>query len=74
MEICKLIIELVDEKNPPDWNENTPLHKAAENGHKDVCRLIIENVNNKLPVNSYGKTPKDLADEWKDPEFSQLFM
>ena len=37
LEICEMIMENMDEKNPKgDWGV-TPLHRAAENGKLEVC-------------------------------------
>ena len=48
LEICRLIIDSVADKNPgyvngqtPYW---TPLHEAAKSGHLEVCKLILENI------------------------------
>ena len=44
LEICEMIMENMDEKNPKgDWGV-TPFHKAAENGRLEVCKLIVENL------------------------------
>ena len=44
LEICKLIAENVDFKNPSDLRGNTPLHLAATKGHLEVCKFLIESV------------------------------
>ena len=43
-EICRHIIEKVENKNPTDNYGWTPFHFAAQKGHLDVCQLIIEKV------------------------------
>merc|ERR1719334_209920 len=48
-DICHLIIENVEDKNPSDQFGRTPLHKAAQKGHTEICRLIIKNVQEKNP-------------------------
>ena len=63
MEICKLIIENVDDKNPADRNGMTPLHRAAEYGHLDICKLIIQNVEDKNPPSNDRSTPLHWAAE-----------
>ena len=35
-QICKLIIDNVEDKNPANDNGKTPLYTAAFNGHLDV--------------------------------------
>jgi len=46
LEVCRLIIENVQDKNPADEHKKTPLHFAVEEGHEKICRLIIENCQN----------------------------
>ena len=80
LEICKLIIENIADKNPADYDGNTPLHLAANTPiynapsidyeHLNTCRLILENVGDKNPANNLGKTPKDLA---RNKEILTLF-
>lgn len=40
-EICKLLLQNIEEDNPPMDNGYTPLHMAASNGHFEICKLII---------------------------------
>ena len=61
LEICKLIIENVEDKNPGDKLGWTPLHLAAKNGHLEICKLIIANVDDKKPLTRQGKTPRNVA-------------
>ena len=44
-DICQLIIDNVDDKNPKDKYHNTPLHKAAENGNfeQSHCCMGLKN-------------------------------
>ena len=37
------------DKNPKSEDGTTPLHFAAQVGHKEVCRLIIDSVMDKNP-------------------------
>ena len=41
LEICKLILEEVEEKSPVDDYGCTPFQLAAKNGHFAVCKFII---------------------------------
>ena len=61
LDLCKLIIENVEDKNPRDKFGWTPLHQAAVLGHLSVCKLILENVKDKNPADDEGQTPKDIA-------------
>ena len=42
LEICKLLLDRVEDKNPLDFEMCTPLHYAALRGHLDVVKLLIE--------------------------------
>ena len=44
VEICKLVLGKIDDKNPADNKGWTPLHLAAFNGHLDLCQTIIEQI------------------------------
>jgi ankyrin repeat protein len=57
LNICKFIIENVQDKNPADIDGNTPLHFAAISGNLDICKMIMENVQNRNPGNDNGDTP-----------------
>ena len=59
--ICKHIIENVDEKNPAMPDGVTPLMLAAQNGHYEICKLIISNVDDKNPAMHNGVTPLFMA-------------
>ena len=39
-EICEMIMENMEEKNPQNNSWVTPLHEAASEGHLEVCKLI----------------------------------
>ena len=57
MNVCRLIMDHLDDKNPQHNNGMTPLHSAAHNGHLDVCKLIMKNILNKNPPDGCGMTP-----------------
>ena len=72
LEICEMIMENMDEKNPKDDWGVTPLHEAAEYGKVEVCKLIVENVQcdkeickryqcDKNPKNDFNFTPLHMA-------------
>ena len=50
-------IQIMNTLEPSDWFGNTPLHKAAMNGHLSVVKLLIDNVQDKNPENNYKDTP-----------------
>ena len=47
-DICQLILENVEEKNPANKMGKTPLHLAAQGGHLGIVQLIIKNVEQKI--------------------------
>ena len=40
-DICRLIVEKGEEKNPIGLYGETALHRAAKHGHLEICRIII---------------------------------
>ena len=73
LDVCRLIIENVEDKNPADVRGDTPLHEATIFLHLDVCRLIVKNVKDKNPPNHVGKTPKYYIKEFECKELIELF-
>ena len=73
IEIYKIIMESVADKNPRLYHGSTPLHLAAWHGHVEICRLILKNVGDKNPVNNFGRTPRDLAKIYHHLEIVKLF-
>ena len=47
MNVCKSILELVEEKSPKDINGSTPLHFAAHYGNVDVAELLLDKAKEK---------------------------
>ena len=71
LEICEMIMENMDEKNPKDHWGYTPLHRAAENGRLEVCKLIVGNLQCDKEMckrYQYDKNPKN------DNYFTPLHM
>ena len=70
LELCKLIIENVQEKNPKDNKGRTPLHYTScswlPSSHQTTAalvHLIMENVQDKNPKDNHGWTPLHNAAE-----------
>ena len=64
LEICKLIVSEVNDKNPLDNQGRTPLHLAAMQGHFEIYKFIAERVDEKNPADNRGKTPLHEAIKW----------
>ena len=60
-DICRLIMEEVENKNPESGNGVTPIHLACKGGHLETCRLIMDSVPNKNPVDDFRRTPLHYA-------------
>ena len=63
LEVCKLFIKKLENKNPGDCKGLTPLTCAVEKGQFEICQYIISNLDNKNPGNKRGVTPLHLAAE-----------
>ena len=61
LEICKLLIEAIENKSPRCSHGHTPLHHAAENGKIEIFKLIFDNVQEKEPTDNEGRTPLHTA-------------
>ena len=62
LEVCRLIMNNVIDRNPKDQRGVTPLHLAAYGGHLEVCRHIMESNRDfceplKNPKDRWGQTP-----------------
>ena len=42
LEACKVIIERVKDRNPPNYIGITPFHRAVRNGDLNYCKLVLE--------------------------------
>jgi hypothetical protein len=58
LEVCTLIIDQMDDKNPKMGEFlDTPLHGAALNGNLYICKLIVDNIYDKSPRDCNKRTP-----------------
>ena len=74
-EICQLLIDIIEEKNPRDYDyRDTPLHNAAENDELEICKLIIGKIGEKNPANENGTTPLHHAAKNDNLEICQLII
>ena len=61
LNLCQVIIEQLQDKNPGNNWGLTPLHYAAFEGHLEICQLIMKSVQDKNPGTEEGVTPLHLA-------------
>ena len=64
LEVCKIVTDNLQNKNPADNNGNTILHTAATYGRVEIYQFILEKVKKKDPTNKYGATPFHIAAEY----------
>jgi ankyrin repeat protein len=60
LDMCELLIDNTEDKNPMDNKGWTPLHFAAREGHFEICQLIARPLKDKNPMTNDGTTPKQL--------------
>ena len=62
LELCRIIINNVNDKNPADNEGHKSLHQAVYNTSQlQICQLIIKNISDKNPANEDGVTPLHFA-------------
>ena len=74
LEICKLMIENISDKNPSGLMGFTVLHLAAERGQFEICKLIMENLQDKNPADHSGQTPLHFFARHGNLEFCRLAL
>merc|ERR1712203_1303004 len=47
-EICSLILENIEDKNPKADRDWTPLHLAARYGQLEICKLIMKYITTRI--------------------------
>ena len=72
LEIVKLLVSKVEDKNPFDSEGFTPLHAAARQGNLVMYKFIAERVENKNPADGDGETPLSLATKKGHEEICRL--
>ena len=61
LDICILIMERLEDKNPRDTSGVTPFHLAANAGELEICKLFVKLLAEKNPSDNHGDTPLHLA-------------
>ena len=74
VEVVKIIMDSVADKNPKAGNGKTPLHVASQNGHLEVCKVIIAQVSDKNPKCEMTETPLHEAAYLGHLEVCQLIL
>ena len=74
VEVCKIIMDSIADKNPKAGNGRTPLHVASENGHLEVCKLIVAQVSDKNPKCEGSVTPLHEATNGGHFEICRLIL
>ena len=74
MEMCRLMVEKVEDKRPQDIDGSTPYHLAAFIGHVELCRLLMEYHTDKNPKDFSDRTPFHNAASMGHLEVCRLFM
>ena len=75
LEVCKLIMERLDDKNPGTAFQQTPFHWAARDGQFEVCKHMIENFPDKNPAaEASGWTPLHWAAKYGHLDVCKLII
>ncbi|XP_078674576.1 death-associated protein kinase 1-like isoform X2 [Branchiostoma floridae x Branchiostoma belcheri] len=61
--MCTSVPIPADPKLPPVQAKDTPLHKAATEGHTDTCELLIRHGADVTARDREGRTPSQVADD-----------
>ena len=61
LDICKYIMEKLDNEHPKNANGKSPIHFAAQYGHLEVYKLLVENIEDKNHGDNDGITPLHMA-------------
>ena len=61
VEICRVIMNFVDDATPINNDMKTPFHYAAENGHLPMCQLLVQCTKYNSTQDKKGFTPLQLA-------------
>jgi len=70
-EVKKLLKEDPTLINAKDWNGETPLHKAAINGHVELVKLLLEEGSNPNALSYEGIYPIDWT---KSEEIKEILI
>ena len=74
LEVCKLIMDNITDKNPANVEGEMPYHFAAKKGQLAVCQFMLENLSDKNPRARRGITPLHYAAQYGHVELCKLIM
>ena len=74
LELYKLILEKVDNKNPKGYKGLSVLHLAAQEGCLNTCKFILENKDTKIFLDDKGGTPLHRAAQFGQVEVCKLLL
>ena len=60
-QMCRSMVETVQDLSPRDIHGRTPCHIAALNGHEEVCYILMMHLTAINPKDNSGQTPLHLA-------------
>ena len=73
-EMCRSMVEKVQDLSPRTINGRTPYHIAALNGHEEVCQVLMNHLTDLSPQDNYDLTPLHLAAAYGRLEVCKLLM
>ena len=74
LEMCKVIMESLSNKNPQNSNGNTPLHCSVRSKKYDICKYLLEAGVDREQRNTDGYTALHLAASKNDYELCKLLV
>ena len=74
LQVYRLIMHEVEDKNPKNQDGYTPLHKAVIARNFNLCTLIVEKIQEKNPADDGGQTPLHLAAFEGNLDICKLFL
>ena len=72
LDICILMMERLEDKNPRGKFGETPFHLAAMRGNLEICKVFVKLLAEKNPSDNQGDTPLHLAAEIGSLDICQL--
>ena len=74
-DICKLIIDAIEDLSPKDGNNNTPYDYARKKGHSDICIYIdkVRNERNGVNLISPDETMLKAEGGWPYKNMAKFF-